>query len=1493
MTVNVEPTSINVHGNGTKTGYTFPFSWSNLSDIKVFFTPFGEIERQLGSNDFKLTPKPGTGGILEFLTVTPKTDDIIRVSRETVINQNIDYEMKQKVDYMDVQFSFDKITRILKELSDLLGDIPDPLLPDPTLHRIGQIIITDGADGYTFYPYTLTIPTDADDQKILMIDKATKTIKLITASGAINPPIPQPVSEYRPLISDGGAYILGPEQVKFLSTDVGYAEIWDGSKFIKTEAKGINNIPIVAPIKEKTVLTSKSDGSGGFTTGWVDDSFKSIETSSGVVTPCAIVKASDTTINITAGTIQIAQDTTGIPEVEVIQFAGINGFAIATNVGQSHLIYLDFTTSTPTIVSQVSYERLPRGRKVFIGEVEHTFNNIITNIVNTPTIPTSLASQLRQLFVDMIGNLARGVNLTGVNPNTLVLSAGTFIGWGANFATDGLRPHSANLPAKNPALFRWRDALGRDSAEANSINADNLQTDDGSGVLTPVAVNRWVQVLVWIYPSGSLVLQYPRISYATQGTIPSLSVFLDTVRKDSAANRNAAPVAVLNLQAGGTFADHEIFLLTGFFGAGSSTAGDIFPTSPGPSGAGKIPIVSSSGIWIVSPFSIPTPTVGDENLALTVEGSNYVLRIPKDTISRTWLSNGILSGFSYSFSGQAITIGAGSALFCMNGLPGQQTNISVLNYTGTTYTVPSIATQEVSYVYMDNTGALTVSATEDKLVRGNKLLLFRVEHGGNTVIEGMQALYYALNAIPEQVKEIFEVYGNSIKNFRLSSSGTNVITHGGGVYYGYGVGANTNPLTPNRGVVAAQNPLTFKFVQTDGTQSANQTSFPAIPKVELTANTLTDLANGSVAYYPIWIFPSGRAIIQYATQVWVAGSEPETATIWLTFQRDATLQNAAFLAGFVKWEAGKTFANGNTIVNLGIAQSGSGGGAPVIPATPQDEDRLYIVGVGGIGELGPVLQRPKADLSDSHDFANRSLEWNSSARALVPRDNIIPPFTSVPGNHLLSMQDGAVVPLTNRSDYVDISFWSAINIQYYITRPAPIPLTKKGFLVSKMTLNNEGGGLATSSSLRLSDVFTEIVSANFNGNLNAFNGTPDTNGIFDPVANWSQFFPTQGSNAAFLPAPNTMKYYGGTGTFTTGSRTKSAGGYTFIYSTHLYAGANKFYPQYSLSNTSLQDINLNVVTDKYSSFGLLQQNANVGSPGEVDYEGFRAGAILDFTGKSNIQITIEFVDLKFSAYDNSAPDQDFGLKLWTSSSTAITDATYRHITSYGTPDSSRVYTLPINLKTTANSSDTTVYHQNASDIGTQSDQYFYYGFEIMPGNGFKPSAIQSITATIKLNMIGVVNVGDQVRYEYGTLASMNTLPAEAGKVWDGHMPNLEAGKIIIAYFLLFPKTPASSADFDENTEGIILHPFIPNNVPAIFLENQTGTTKYTERIEAKRKKTRDTLFQLYELDCTATQFANWKLAIYFRSKLGDTAFKQMTDKFGASIWLVNENNVPL
>lgn len=1494
MTVNLETPSIVIHGNGTKTGYTFSFSWTDLSDIKVFYTPIGYEERQLGPNDFSLTVNPGVGGILEFITITPATQDLIRISRMTPVNQNIDYQNKQKVDYNDVQYSLDKLTRILAETSDILGNIPDTLLPDPTLSRKGQIVISDGQNKFAFFPYAMDTPQDSQDGYTLILDKETKTIKYIPSTGATNPAIPQNQPTHKYLENKANAYVLGPEHPDFLSTDVGYAETWDGTKFIKSQAKGINNPPIASPTKIKTVLTSKSDGSGGLTTEWVDDTYKAIETSSGVIKPCAIVKATDTTINITAGVLQIVQDTTDAPTVDIIVYAGTTGVAIPTTVGQSHLVYLDFTNSTPAVVVQTAYERLPRGRKVFIGEVEHTYNNIITKVTNTPTIVSSLASQLRQLFVDIIGNIARGVNLTGVNPNTLVLSAGTFIGWGVNFAADALRPHNATLAAKNPALFRWRDALGRDSAEANSIDTANLQTDNGSGVLTPVGANRWVQVLVWIYPDSSLIIQYPRISYTAINNIPSLSVFLDTVQKNPAALRNAAPIAVLNLQAGGTFSVHQIFLLTGFFGSGS-TASDV--TVPGnPPQFRLLYGAPGGGVWAISPYTLQTPVSGtDDGKSVLAQGGNFVIGNPSDITSRTWLSNGILDGFGYTFSGQQITINAGHALFCINDTPGSPTNVFVLNYAGSTYTVPTIATQEVSYIYIDNIGALTSTNVESKLVRGNKLLLFRVEHGGNTVIEGMQAVYYALNAIPEQVKEIFEVYGNSIKNFQVASSSTNVITHNGGIYFGYAVGANTNALTPHRVALAASNPLNFKFVQTNGTESANQTSFPAVPKVELTANTLTDLGTGQVAYYPIWIFPSGRTLVQYATQTYTAGSEPEAATIWLTFPRDATLQAAAFLAGFVKWAIGKDFTNGNSLVNIGVAGSGSsGGGVPVIPTTPGDKYKLYQVQEGGSPGLGPYLPRPKDDGSDLDSFAGHGLEWSMGGGTLETRKDVIPEFadfTSSIGDHLLSIQGNIVTPLTNKSDYVDPSLWTVIDIAFFNTFPAPIVLAKKGFLISKMTRNDEGGGLTISTSLRLSDVFTGIDFSNFNGNLNAYNSTPTAGPSFNAVTDWSPFFPTQGSNAAFLPAANKMLVYNGTDS-------KATYAYEFVsdHQVRLSPCLNSVYDKYTIQNTETHNIDLSMInTNPNLRYGFYKDTAGV----QYSYwVGLKCACIFDLTGKTNISISIEIVDFKFKImqFGTNPYVQDFGLKLWTSSSTAITADTYKHITSYGTADTNGVYTIPIGLKTTVKSSDTVIYHQNASDVGPQTDDKFYFGFEVLPtviNTSPQVSLINPISSTILLNIESSVPVGDQIRYELGSLSTVNTLPAEAGKVWDGTMPALAPGKILIVYYILYPKVPASATDFDMNLSGIMLHPFIPQNVPAIFLENQTGTTKYTDRIEAKRRKTRSTLLEVYELDCTADQFTNWKLAIYFRSKLADAAFKQNTDKLGASLWFANESDIPL
>lgn len=247
MTVVVERPSVEVNGNGTKTGYSFPFSFTNSAQISIWYTADGTLTRRLVPNEYKLIPNnpPFAGATVEFIDITPALTDVIRFTRSTFISQDIDYIGTGTVSPVDVEADFDKIVRILQELYTEWEDVQRITgeFPSPLLQAFGKFIVSNGISGWDFFPLRFDNPQPTDDAKILLIDIPNQRIRYQSAPSIANPVLPQPTpgATFKLVGIKDGSYQIGAEIPTFTSTDVGKVAIWDGTKYIGVIGTGVTN----------------------------------------------------------------------------------------------------------------------------------------------------------------------------------------------------------------------------------------------------------------------------------------------------------------------------------------------------------------------------------------------------------------------------------------------------------------------------------------------------------------------------------------------------------------------------------------------------------------------------------------------------------------------------------------------------------------------------------------------------------------------------------------------------------------------------------------------------------------------------------------------------------------------------------------------------------------------------------------------------------------------------------------------------------------------------------------------------------------------------------------------------------------------------------------------------------------------------------------------------------------------------------------------------
>lgn len=1524
MTVVVENPILEVNGNGTQTGYSFAFSYTDASQITIYYTPDGGNGRFLAPTEYTLTPNnpPFAGATVEFVTITPQVTDILRFSRSTAISRDIDYIGTGTVAPVDVEFDFDKIVRILQELYAESQDLQTLIgrFPTPLFQAFGKFIVSNGIDGWDFFPLRLDNPTSGDDGKILLIDIPNKRIRYQSAPSIANPVIPQPTpgTAFKLVGIKDGSYQIGPEIPTFGPLDGGKIAIWNGTKYIGILGTGVSNPTTPFPTAAGLVLHSKADG----TTEWLDDGFDNIAMSSGVVRGLKITQASTTSINIGSGILEVVENITGVPKVSLVNFSGATNVAIPTSVGLSSYIYINAGIPVPAVVVQSTFENLPRGSKIYIGEVRYASGNQITAIHQNYTVVAAIPSQLREIVTSFLGskitNTALVPNSTGgASPANLQMrfpGGGIFIGCSVNAANDALNPHVVtNIPGQSPASFRWRNGLDADSAPQTTLSTTAAIIDNGFGVLSTIPNNNFVQVLVWVSPTGELILQYPRTSYTSLSAVPTVSDFLTKVEKSPAALRYLAPFAVLQMKQGTTFNDTANTFITpisGFSATGIAGAqGDRLPFAS-VADAGKPLIVSPTSNWVVGSYALPTtiPAGAPAGRALVTNGTTTSLSLasPIDPTARTWLANGVLEGFNATFTtGASINITSGRALFCNNNTPGEVPTITIVKPDAITYTIASIGARDLSYIHLSIGGVFTDSGSLNDSPRGDSIPMFRVEHFDNVNIEDVQPIYNVLSVLPNQIKEIYTFIGKAIRNFEVSYVNKLTLRISSAMFYGFDAGAQLDLLQPHAFQMPAQDPLPFKFIKRfDGDVSAQTTEFPGDPFIEDASGNLTTLTGGQVAYYAVWMYQNGKTFIEYAHQEFDPTQAPSPADYFLTYKRNPILDQIAVLIGFVKWQNGLTYDDGNAFIPINSPISSSSGALPLIQTTQADISRIVTVTETGAIGLGVPLPQPKADGSDAVNFSEKSLVYDPTGTFLRLTDlthkpDLEPTSKNLGGTYLVGVKAGRLFAFTNKTDFPTPTLHSFDGYEYYIPEPIYLHTSRKGILISEFTRNDDGGGLNTPGDfpLKIADLATNkrmvwgasppVFPAGFG--LCSL-GTLDT---------YYKWLPNNATNALIYNAATNEYVVQDSGQV---DQTQTPNGSNQM---NIYGGVGS------------PDIDILRVTPYEYSFG-IDTGAITYSYRAVNNQPFPARetfytqhifASINLPAGKQIKgkITIKKVDIKASTNAGAVADfrPEIGISFFVTSSTTLTRSDVILDMNQGNVPNA-ITTYNVNKEFTFDSSSTSFFHDFSNTPDTNKNIVF--GFCIkLPDSAvpISPTDYQSralgggtVTFGIELTETRATNLSPYSRYAYSTLAAINTLAAVDGKIWAGDAsaltPNPTTGlyNITVLYTILHPPIVKSNADYNKDYEGIFVHPLKPENTPQIFLEDQTGTAKYTQRVQFIKREPKSILFEVYDIDCTADQFNNWRVAIYFTNKIAEQAFKTYCDTVGASLWVINRSDFP-
>ena len=199
MVQNFETPYETLLGNGTKTGYSFVWTYADSTEIEIFYTPDGGTRVQLSTSDYKLIPaSTGIGGNITFETVTPTANDKIEIRRKTPVDQQIDFVGKGYVSPKDAEYAWNKLTRICQEILYKLVGIAS--IPPATTGTNGQLLTINGG-AYVLRNSYVPDPKNEGDNKVLVTDSGGLVYQKKDDANSLLPPQQNHAGEY--LSTDG------------------------------------------------------------------------------------------------------------------------------------------------------------------------------------------------------------------------------------------------------------------------------------------------------------------------------------------------------------------------------------------------------------------------------------------------------------------------------------------------------------------------------------------------------------------------------------------------------------------------------------------------------------------------------------------------------------------------------------------------------------------------------------------------------------------------------------------------------------------------------------------------------------------------------------------------------------------------------------------------------------------------------------------------------------------------------------------------------------------------------------------------------------------------------------------------------------------------------------------------------------------------------------------------------------------------------------------
>ena len=676
--------------------------------------------------------------------------------------------------------------------------------------------------------------------------------------------------------------------------------------------------------------------------------------------------------------------------------------------------------------------------------------------------------------------------------------------------------------------------------------------------------------------------------------------------------------------------------------------------------------------------------------------------------------------------------------------------------------------------------------------------------------------------------------------------------------------------------------IPISFIESNDVESPSVLAFPQIPKYEDAPLHLTDLPANKVAYYPVWFYPSNKIVIQYPTTIYDSTSLITLVEVAYLIKKSSSAEKFGIAVGFVRWEVGKTFNTGNKYIpfRFGLVAKPQNQENVLPPAESTDQYKMYTVNSKGGIALGARIQQQGSPMPSTGapttitDLSGKIIVYdiNGNIGAGQTQVSIDIPAGTENGTFYAMMLGGKLTPLTQYSKVLPI--FPAFSLGFFNGYPFPYLLTRVGALFTKFTKNNFGSGMV--QALRIWDVFDTLEERDLGVDTVGDTGihVGQSNVQYPPIYNFETLSTT------FCHTPSKKIYV-----------FKDNASYTLSYLEH-------------------DGNNLDTVTSAtvktFKPQGLTQDSS--ATKLTMTFKG-DAGLFKHITHNSwfidDDQSTEFLSSLTMVSFGVAGLDPEYRYK-FTFGNPHVDALTLQHYEVflcysyrsgptigfapmfYGTP------AVPINISG-GNITElifTKIQGGVTTDVPIQNDVIWIAircrqdSSATVQDGGYDYRAEAYVSLDVSLQ----IEKSSQTisRFEYLTLLQISQLQQGSGIWVNSAIPQLKAGTIIITWAHIYPKYARNMNVFDEKYDPLITYPLAQAKAPQIYLEDQSGTTVFTDRIEAVKIPSSNVLFDNYILTCTEAQFNTWKLVIYLDTDAPVAQIRNASDHIGTSIWIHNK-----